>query len=159
MTDHIPTAVAEQTRVTEAPGVTPESTPEAEMVPAEGRLARFRAAAHRRLGTTLFFTFLSIYSVAGVSLLNDGDQLTWIGVIGFTISMLARNFLHDQDSRNIRLLKCFGDVAAVVLMASIVRDSAAGHPLLKWSGYVLTAVFCWYAAKVFDREVFGNPEN
>lgn len=128
-------------------------------VPAPGRFARFRAAAHRRLGTTLFFTFLGVYSIAGVSILNDGDQLTWTGVAGFTVSMLARYRLHDRDSRNIRLLKCFGDIAAVVLMASIVRDSFALHPLLKWSGYALCVIFCWYAARVFDREVFGTPDS
>lgn len=159
MTDDLPTAAADKARGTEASGVTPDSPPESPAVPATGRLARFRAAAHRRLGTTLFFSFLGIYSIAGATMLNDGDQLTWIGVAGFTLSMLARSFLHDRDTRNMRLLKCFGDIAAVVLMASIVRDSFTDHPFLKWSGYVLTAVFCWYAAKVFDREIFGTPEN
>lgn len=159
MTDNPPAAVADKTRTNEAPGETPDIPPQTAAVPAPGRLAQLRASGRNHLGTSLFFVYLGVFSIAGIALLTDGDQLTWVGVAGFTLSMLARYARPNRDTRGWRLVKCFGDISAVTLMASVVRDTFADHTLMKWSAYLMVLLFCWLAAKVFDREVFGTPEN
>lgn len=159
MTDDTPAAVADKPRISEAPGVMPEIPHRPPPAPAPGRLARFRAAGRKRLGTSLFFVYLGVFSIAGTALLTDGDQLNLVGVAGFTLSMLARYARPDRNSRGWRLIKCYGDIAAVVLMASIVRDTFAAHPFMKGIAYLVVLVFCGLAARVFDREVFGTPES
>jgi len=133
----------------ERDGITPEPP----------RSARLMAVIHKRLGTTLFFVLLGVYSLAGTVILTDSALLTALGLFGFATSIIARYFLHDQDSRKIRMLKCFGDIAAVILIAATMRDAFQAHPVIKWICYLLTFIFCLMAAKVFDRDVFETPVN
>ena len=129
------------------------------IIPKTALPARLLAAIRKQLGTTLFFVLVGVYSLAGTVILTDSVLLTAIGFFGFATSIIARFFLHDQDSRKIRMLKCFGDIAAVILIAATMRDAFQSHPVIKWICYLLTFIFCLMAAKVFDRDVFETPVN
>lgn len=158
MTEDTQTAVADKPLTTETPGVTPESPPETPAVP-PGRLARFRAFCRRNATTAAFFVFLGVYGAGGTVVLKSNDLLTWIGVVCFVISILARRFLLERHTDFVQMLKLLGDFAAVTLIAAVVRDSFAGHDIMIWIGYVMFFVFCWVAARVFVRELLTTPES
>jgi hypothetical protein len=140
------------------PALNPEGTTQTTAIPAPGRLARFRAMCRRNAFATAIFTLIVVFSVEGLFIFKDSDLLTWTGVGGFAVSILARNWLHKSDTDNAVILKLLGDLCAVSLLAATVRDTFAAHPVIQWVAYGLTAIFGLIAAKVFARELTDSKK-
>ncbi|WP_261643115.1 hypothetical protein [Erwinia mallotivora] len=156
MTDDRPVPVADNPLISDEPGVTAESTMKPASNPAPGIFTRFRAWCRRSAGTTAIFILLAVFSLAGTVILTDSDVLTWTAVGAFVISIFTRRWLHERHTDLVQVLKLLGDLAAVTLIAAIVRDTFSSHEVMKLIAYVVTVFFCWQAARVFAQELLSE---